>query len=166
MKDKYKTVRFYGNMDWFDVDDDLDGINFPPEFSQAKILWVEDSEKNLDQVIKLMEPFVRAWFVPAGICYSEDIFPDQSDIEALKIDVVGIDFSVEPFPLCKVQAWFEVPVSEKFFTLDLEDWQNETGQYFYQAISFGWEIPSGNEEPLIFWYGNHGGVECVPNADF
>jgi hypothetical protein len=164
MKQKNKTVRFYGNMEWFDVDDDVDGINFPPEFNQAKMLWVEDSEKNLEQVIKLLAPFVRAWFVPAGIFDSEDIFPDQSDIDAVKINVVGIDFSKEPFPLCKVEAWFDVPVSETFSTLDIDDWQNETGQYFYQAISFGWEVPTKEGEPLIFTYGNHQGVECIPEV--
>jgi hypothetical protein len=164
MKQKYKTVRFYGNMEWFDVDDDVDDINLPPEFSQAKTLWAEDSEKNLNQVIKLMEPFVKAWFVPAGIFDSEDIFPDQSDIDAVKINVVGIDFSKEPFPLCKVEAWFDVPVSETFSSLDIDDWQNETGQYFYQAISFGWVVPSEEGEPLIFTYGNHQGVECIPEV--
>ena len=165
MKKKYKTVRFYGNMDWFDVDDDVDDIKLPSEFDQAKRLWFEDSEKNFTQVIYLMEPFVRAWFVPAGVCDSEDIFPDQSDIAAVKIKVVGIDFSNEPFPLCKVEAWFEVPVSENFSSLNLDDWQNETGQYFYQAISFGWEIPSEAEESIIFTYGNHQGVECAPNTN-
>jgi hypothetical protein len=146
------------------VDDDVDDINLPPEFSQAKTLLAEDSEKNLNQVIKLMEPFVRAWFVPAGIFDSEDIFPDQSDIDAVKINVVGIDFSKEPFPLCKVEAWFDVLVSETFSSLDIDDWQNETGQYFYQAISFGWEIPSEAGESLVFTYGNHHGVECIPEV--
>ena len=151
-------------MEWFDVDDDVDDINLPPEFSQAKTLWAEDSEKNLNQLIKLMEPFVSSWFVPAGIFDSEDIFPDQSDIDAVKINVVGIDFSKEPFPLCKVEAWFDVPVAETFSSLDIDDWQNETGQYFYQAISFGWVVPSEEGELLIFTYGNHQGVECILDA--
>jgi hypothetical protein len=109
-----------------------------------------------------MEPFVRGWFVPAAISDSEDLFPDQSDFPAVKIHVVGIDFSTEPFPLCKAEAWFEVPVSELFTTTDLEERQNDTGEYLYQAISFGWEIPSeDDDESSTFTYGNHQGVEGV-----
>jgi hypothetical protein len=164
---KPTTVKFYGSMDWFDVDDDFDDVVFPPSFNEAKRLWSEDIEKNADQVLKLIEPFVRAWFVPAGLPSSEEIFPDQSDCKATKIRVVGIDFSATPFPLCKAEAWFEVPVSDSFATTDLEEWQDDTGDYFYQAISFGWEIPSEDgDDPLIFTYGNNQGVECVPNVTF
>lgn len=163
-----KTAKFYGNMDWFGVDDDdVEDVNLPDAFNEAKRLWKENSEKNAQQVINLIAPYVRAWFVPAAISDSEDIFPDQNDCSAVKINVVGIDFSTEPFPLCKAEAWFDVPVSETFATADLEERQNETGEYFYQAISFGWEIPSeDDDEPLVFTYGDNQGVECVPNANF
>jgi hypothetical protein len=64
--------------------------------------------------------------------------------------------------LCKAEAWFEVPVSELFATTDLEERQNDTGEYLYQAISFGWEIPSeDDDESSTFTYGNHQGVEAV-----
>lgn len=160
MTNKSSIAKFYGNMDWFDVDDDLEGLDLPEAFIQAKRLWTESSEKNTDQVLKLIQPFVRAWFVPAALSDSEDLFPDQSDFIATKIDVVGVDFSSEPFPLCKAEAWFDVPVSDIFIKTDLEERQNDTGEYLYQAISFGWEIPSlRGGEPHVFTYGNHRGVE-------
>jgi hypothetical protein len=113
-------------------------------------------------LLKLIEPFVRAWFVPAGLVDSEDIFPNQSDVDAIKIRVVGIDFSTTPFPLCKAEAWFDVPVSVNFTTSDLEEWQANTGEYFYFAISFGWEIPSlSSGDPYKFTYCNHLGAECI-----
>jgi hypothetical protein len=164
---KSGTAKFYGNMDWFDIDDDINGVVFPPSFNQAKLLWTEDPEKNFDQVIKLIEPFVVAWFVPAALSNSEDIFPDQSDVRAAKIKVIGVDFSTEPFPLCKAEAWFIVPVSDFFSKLDVEAWQDDTGEYFHQAISFGWEIPSDDGgDSLLFTYGNNQGVDCVPNSNF
>lgn len=162
MTNKLTIAKFYGNMDWFDVDDDLDGVNFPEVFIQAKNLWKESPEENADQILMLIEPYVRAWFVPAALTDSEDLFPNQSDFMATKINLVGVDFSSEPFPLCKAEAWFDVPVSDFFTKTDLEEWQSETGEYFYQAISFGWEIPSSSGgDPYVFTYGNHQGVEGI-----
>lgn len=166
MPDKLFAAKFYGNMDWFDVDDDVDVV-VPPSFNQAKLLWIEDPENNFEKILKLIEPFVRAWFVPAALSDSEDIFPDQSDFKAKQIRIVGIDFRAKPFPVCKAEAWFEVPVSKSFAKLDLEKWQDDSGEYFYQAISFGWEIPSEDDsDSLIFTYGNNHGVECVANVNF
>lgn len=162
MTNKSSIAKFYGNMDWFDVDDDLEGLDLPEAFVQAKRLWTESSEKNADQVLKLIQPYVRAWFVPAALSDSEDLFPDQSDVIASKINVVGVDFSSGPFPLCKAEAWFDVPVTEIFTKTDLEVRQNDTGEYLYQAISFGWEVPSlSGGEPHVFTYGNHQGVEGI-----
>ena len=164
--DKPNMVMFYGNMDWFDVDDDANDVIFPQAFDQAKDLWNKDPVGNLPDILNLIAPFVRAWFVPAALSDSEDIFPDQSDFSATKIRVVGIDFRAKPFPLCKAEAWFEVPVSELFATTDIEERENDTGEYFYQAVSFGWEIPALNgQDTHVFTYGNHQGVECIPNAD-
>ena len=164
---KPMVAKFYGNMDWFDVDEDDfdDDLILPPAFDQAKLLWNENPEKNSDQILRLIEPFVRAWFVPAALYNSEDIFPDQSDFKAIKISVVGLDFSSDLLPLCKAEAWFEIPVSESFSTIDLEVRQDETGEYFYQAVSFGWEIPSEDgDDSMVFSYASNQGVECVPNA--
>ncbi len=162
MTNKLTIAKFYGNMDWLDVDDDFDDINFPAAFIEAKRLWTESPDRNADQVLKLIQPYVRAWFVPAAISNSEDLFPDQSDVIASKINVVGLDFSSRPFPLCKAEAWFDVPVTEIFIKTDLEVRQNDTGEYFHQAISFGWEIPSlSDQAPLVFTYGNHLGVEGI-----
>jgi hypothetical protein len=162
MTNKSFIAKFYGNMDWFDVDDDLEGLNLPEAFIQAKCLWSERSEKNADQILKLIQPYVRAWFVPAAISDSEDLFPDLSDVNATKINVIGVDFSSGPFPLCKAEAWFNVSVTEIFTKTDLEVRQNDTGEYFHQAISFGWEIPSlSGGEPYVFTYGNHLGVEGI-----
>lgn len=162
MTNKLTIAKFYGNMDWFDVDDDFDDINFPAGFIEAKRLWTESPDRNADQILKLIQPYVRAWFVPAAISDSEDLFPDQSDVIASKINVVGVDFSSGPFPLCKAEAWFEVPVTEIFTKTDLEVRQNDTGEYFHQAISFGWEVPSlSGQASLVFTYGNHLGVEGI-----
>ncbi len=162
MTNKLTIAEFYGNMDWFDVDDDIDDVDFPAAFIEAKRLWTEGADKNADQILKLIQPYVRAWFVPAAISDSEDLFPDQSDFSAKKINVVGVDFSTDHFPLVKAEAWFDVPVSELFAETDLEERQNDTGEYIHQAISFGWEIPSSSgEDPHVFTYGNHQGVEGI-----
>lgn len=166
MGNKYQTSKFYGNMDWFDVDDEVDEADLPESFKEAKLFWHKNPEINFAKIVELIKPFVRAWFVPAALSDSEEIFPDQSEFQASEIKVAGVDFSVGPFPLCKAEALFEVPVSNTFKNIDLESWQEDRGEYFYQAVSFGWEILSVVDgSPLVYTYGNNQGVECIPNVD-
>ena len=168
MPAKKGFAKFYGNMEWFDIDDDTDDLMLPPAFDQAKKLWEADSKKNQDQIIDLLKPYVRAWFVPDGISGSEELFQEPENFElwgkhspATKIKVVGIDFSTNPFPQCKAEAWFEVPVTKEFSKINLEDWQEERGEYLYQAISFGWEIPSEDGDSSTFTWANHQGAEAL-----
>lgn len=68
-------------------------------------------------------------------------------------------------PECRAEARYEVEVSDSFFEVDLDSWQDDRGQYLYQAISFAWSIPAGEAETVEVTYGNHSGVECAPDFD-
>ena len=168
MAHKNEFAKFYGNMEWFDVDDDTSDLKFPPAFEQARSLWSLDSVKNQETIIELLAPYVRAWFVPEGIDGSEELFRDVGDFElwekhspATEVKVVGIDFSTDPFPKCKAEAWFTVPVTQSFSTMNVEEWLEDRGESLYQAISFGWEIPNDDGVSMVFTWANHAGAEGV-----
>jgi len=82
-----KTAKFYGNMEWFDVDDDLP--DSPPEpLRSARELWLQDPEKNEAQVIEMLLPYLKSYFVPAAIDESGELFPDQADVPANEVKIV------------------------------------------------------------------------------
>ena len=48
MTNKLTRAEFYGNMDWFDVDDDIDDVDFPSAFIEAKHLWAESADNKAE----------------------------------------------------------------------------------------------------------------------
>lgn len=165
-RESAEARRFYGNMDWFSVAEQANDIDLlPAEFEQAKTLWDDDAEGNLDQIIDLLSSYVGARFIASNISGWEELFadPDGSgfcEVEASEVRVVGIDFSEGPIPMCKAEAEFDVPVTEAFESSDLDEWQDENGP-FTDAVIFYWNVPRDDEtEDLDFTCGDNQGVEC------
>jgi hypothetical protein len=156
-------VKFYGNMEWFDTDDELPSP--VPEFLKtARELWEKDQKKNRQRIIDLLSPYLKSYFVPAGISDSEDLFPRQDDVPASEVKIVDVRFKKKNsyIPECRAEAWYEVEVSELFTEIDLDAWQEDRGEFFHQAVSFAWAIPKGKNKMVELTYGSHSGVECSP----
>ena len=156
-----KMQTFYGNMNWFDVEEceQPDGFDVLPEaFQLAKRLWDEDADGNIDKIIEMLSPFVRAYFFPTNINGWEELFVDgMAGSAARDVTVVGIYFRSGPIPLCKAEAILDVEVTDNFASADLE----QLG--LYDGVSFVWEIPGTDEtEDLHFSWGDHQGAECHP----
>lgn len=156
-------IQVYGNMDWFNAAEQPNSFSdLPPEFLQAYELWTRDSKANHDSMVKLLEPYVYAYFIPHSIRGSEELFECPSgdaleEIRAHKIRLVGVDFSISPIPLAKAEALFYVPVKSAFYQItDLESWQDEN-DLFVSGIVFGWDIPEVDCGSM----GDHRGAECV-----
>ena len=163
------TKIIYANMKWFDVAEQPSDIGDLPEaFKLAKSLWFEDKEKNLERILKLMTEYVGARFLPSNILEWDELISDPDgngypEIEARQIRVVGIDFSSEPFPKCKAEAIFDVTVTDKFPSTDLDEWQDNDGDCrpFTDGVIFYWNVPkSESMEDLDFTFGDNEGVEC------
>lgn len=154
-------ARFYGNMEWFDTDDELPGA-IPESLRKARLLWEESPTRFKSQIINLLSPYLKSYFVPAGISDSEELFPNQEDSPANKVKIVDVRYKKDSYiPECRAEAWYEVEVSNLFSEIDLEAWQEDRGEFFYQAISFAWAIPKGKNKTLELSYGSHLGVECL-----
>ena len=69
-----------------------------------KALWKSDAAANMDKIIDKLGSYVGGRFVADNLDGWEDYFDAGSygEFEAEKVHVVGIDFSHEPVPLCKV----------------------------------------------------------------
>ena len=112
---------FYGKMD-FDVEEQTE-IYLPDAFDNARSLWLKNTSDSKLSARKLLQRYLRAWFVPIGITDSENLFPDQSDVDALKIVILDLDFSYNLIPRCEAEAWFKVKVTSDFKSLNLDEWQ-------------------------------------------
>lgn len=155
-------------MKWFEVGeqpDDFTGL--PKAFADAKSLWNADRDKNFGKIIKLLQPFVTAVFLPANIDGWEELFADPAgegfpETHATELRLVGVDFSCSPIPMCKAEAEFEVPVTEAFGSIDLDTWQLDN-DYFASAIGFGWNVPQNYKTKNLDLTGtSNRGVECIP----
>lgn len=164
MENKVKLT-FYGNMEWFNTEEALTAP--APDFLKAaRALWDKDSIKNQQEIISLLQPYLKAYFVPAAICDSEELFPNQDDIEANKVKIDKIRYVGKSIiPECRAEAWFDVTVSSEFKKINHEEWQEDRGEYFWQAVSFVWAIPASKNKTENLSYGSHSGVECIPQFD-
>lgn len=167
-----RTVRVYGNMEWFEVAEQPPGFeDLPEEFSEAYALWEQDPAANEDRILALLSPFVTALFLPSNISNWEQIFgdPDASGLPeytARAVRLLGVDFEHTPIPSCSAEAIFDVVVTDGFDEVeDLLEWQENNDQ-FNSGIIFGWDVPRTDDtEDLDLKSGNHSGCECVVGFD-
>ena len=94
----------------------------------------------------------------------EEFFNEESygEFEAAKINVVGIDFSEKPIPMCKVEAWFDVPLKEGILKNDVIKWNEENlDNHLTDAVIFFWDLDEIEElEELDLTVGDHNGCEA------
>ena len=89
----YKTT-IYANMDWFSAADQPPSMkDLPTEFSKAQKLWKKDGEENLQKIIALLQPYLRASLVLDNISNWDQLF-----------DAAQIDDSHEISPYTNVQS--------------------------------------------------------------
>ena len=67
----------------------------PSAFSEAKVLWSQDSKGNYEKIVSLIEPYLSANFILSEISAYEELFKTEDDIvEAEIVRIVGVDFDV------------------------------------------------------------------------
>lgn len=163
---------FYGSMARFDVD--LDGFAprmLPGAFARARELHATNASRNVGRIIGLLQPFARAVFIPHTLTDWERFFVDPSargmpETIAAKVRLCGVDFANcggDGFPLATMEAWFAVPVAPSFTPKRFRTWEEESGVYLSDAVSFGWQLPPLKRwgRPLCFPWLNHCGSCCT-----
>ena len=163
------TAVFYGNMDWFDVEDEPGTL--PPAFAQAKKLWKADPKRNGNAVIKLLQPYAAAAFLPSTLLDWEEWFADPNgdgmpEIKAAWVRLLGVDFKKSgrsPLPVAKMEAEFEVSMKASFKPADFHAWLDDNGVSLYDAVSFMWSVPDADASDgvALYTWTNNEGQECI-----
>jgi predicted DNA-binding WGR domain protein len=166
-------VIFYGNMKWWGIDTQPQSfLGLPDEFETAFGLFKKNKKIHMDEIIHLLTPFIVAKFLPSNISCWEEIFKDPEgdgcpEFDGYDIKIVGIDFKKTPIPLVKSEAFFKVPMKKEFkkFTEEqIQEWQ-ETNDFFFSGLSFGWNLPECQSvEDLDLMQADHQGCECIVSA--
>ena len=158
---KSEIVRCYGNMDWFRVAEQPPSFEaLPVAFLEAKKLWSSSGEKQIGKVCELLSPFVGARFVAPNLDGWEEFLVQESfgEFEANRINVAGIDFSSEPIPLCKAEAWFDLPLKPGVDKSAFEMWAQNAD--LYSAVVFYWALDAEELQELDLTVGDHSGAEA------
>ena len=160
------NVEFYANMTWFDVaEQPAKPQDLPDAFTAAKKLSKSKSPKNQEAILALLSPYVRARFLPDNLANSDSLFSSENgaEVESTEVRLVAVDFSSSPIPKCKAEANFNLRIVVDPKKCDFDAWQEENS-YFYDAVSFYWEIERNEQtQDLDFTFGDHQGVECIAN---
>jgi hypothetical protein len=152
----------YGNMDWFRVAEQPSGFEvLPEEFTRAEKLWSSSGEKRIGEVCALLAPFVGARFVASNLDGWEEFLSEETfgEFEATKINVAGIDFSSRPLPLCKAEAWFDLPLKQGVDKSVFEQWAQNAE--LYSAVAFYWALDAEELQELDLTVGDHSGAEAL-----
>lgn len=162
---KKNVVTVYGNMKWFRVAEQPPESDFLPfEMARARAQWEAEPQGNLEEVIKLVSPFVGGRFVADNLAGWRDLLTEDTfgEFEASRLRVVGVDFSNTPIPLCKVEGWFDLPLKDGVSQSDVDRWidENHNGELF-SALSFYWDFDNPKLDDLDLTVADHMGAEAV-----
>ena len=163
------NVFLYGNMDWFQVAEQPASFDsLPPVFQQAYEMWVKNNNECTKEIIELLSPFVFGRFVTENICDWDKFFDEENygEFESTKVNVAGVDFSVKPIPLCKVEGWFTVKLKGNVSTGDIEAHLEASGALLSDCLVFYWSFEENEElEDLDLTVGDHSGAEAIFTED-
>jgi hypothetical protein len=159
------SKKFYATMDWWEVaEQPVNQLKIILFLDECKKLW-ESGGENSTKAIKRLKKHLRSKFLIKNLQNYEEIFgdientgPDEVDSDILNL--IDVDFSVGPIPLCKTEAEFLIPIKRFFKEIDLIAWQEENN-YFYDAITFSWNFDEIELCDLDLTFGRHSGVECI-----
>ncbi len=159
--------KLYANMDWWEVAEQPANSSKIADFlTECRSLW-DNGGASAQVAIQRMEYHLRAKFLLQNNANFEEIFEvnsgnDPIEIDAFRLDLTDVDFSVSPIPLVKTEAYFSVQVKDGFGLIDLQEWQLING-FLYDAVSFLWDFRSIDAKALDLdlSFGNNSGAECI-----
>ena len=163
----YREKLLYANVDWFTVPDELEVDALPTELSNARQLWEKNSRKSTSELCKSIEKFINCQFLAENMSGWEAYFPDNNfgEFSAIKINVVGVDFSEPALPSIRAEAWIKVSILENVSDEDLEEWaESEWG--LHSGIMWSWKLDIDDDLDLAME--EHSGLEAhwvdeIPN---
>ena len=134
---KNKTI--YTNVEWFSTTDDPEKNLLPNKIIKARNVWNTNGGKSTSEICTLVSRFIKCNFISENFNGWEKYFDNSNygEFSAVKVNVVGVDFSNNNLPLIRAEAWIDVSIQEKISEDDLNDWlESEWG--LQSGIMWNW----------------------------
>ena len=156
-----KNKIIYTNVEWFSATDDPDENLIPSDIIEAKNIWNANGGKSTSEICMLVSKFIKCSFVAENFDDWENYFDNKNygEFSAVKVSVVGVEFSTNNLPLIRAEAWIDVSIQEKISEDDLNDWlESEWG--LQTGIMWNWAFDNG-EEDLDLTMMENSGMEAI-----
>jgi len=156
-----KNKIIYTNVEWFSATDDPNKNLIPSEIIEAKNVWNANGGKSTSEICMLVSKFIKCNFIAENFEDWENYFDNKNhgEFSAIKVNVVGVEFSTNNLPLIRAEAWIGVSIKEKISEDDLNDWlESEWG--LQTGIMWNWAFDNG-EEDLDLTMMENSGMEAI-----
>ena len=156
-----KKKIIYTNVEWFSATDDPDKNLIPSEIIEAKNVWNTGGGKSTSEICMLVSKFIKCNFIAENFEDWENYFDNKThgEFNAVKVNVVGVEFSTNNLPLIRAEAWIDVSTLEKISEDDLNDWlESEWG--LQTGIMWNWAFDN-DEEDLDLTMMENSGMEAI-----
>ncbi len=156
-----KNKIIYTNVEWFSATDDPDKNLIPSKIIEAKNVWNANGGKSTSEICMLVSKFIKCNFIAENFEDWENYFDNKNhgEFSAIKVNVVGVEFSTNNLPLIRAEAWIGVSIKEKISEDDLNDWlESEWG--LQTGIMWNWAFDN-DEEDLDLTMMENSGMEAI-----
>ena len=156
-----KNKIIYTNVEWFSATDDPDKNLIPSEIIDARNVWNANEGKSTLEICMLVSKFIKCNFISENFDDWENYFDNKNhgEFNAVKVNVVGVEFSANNLPLIRAEAWIDVSIQEKISEDDLNDWlESEWG--LQTGIMWNWAFDN-DEEDLDLTMMENSGMEAI-----
>lgn len=156
-----KNKIIYTNVEWFSATDEPEKNAIPNKILDAENIWNANEGKSTPEICALVSKFIKCNFIAENFEDWENYFDNKNhgEFSAIKVNVVGVEFSTNNLPLIRAEAWIGVSIKEKISEDDLNDWlESEWG--LQTGIMWNWAFDN-DEEDLDLTMMENSGMEAI-----
>jgi len=163
-----KNKIIYTNVEWFSATDEPEKNAIPNKILDAENIWNANGGKSTPEICALVSKFIKCNFIAENFEDWENYFDNKNygEFSAVKVNVVGVDFSTNGLPLIQAEAWIDVSIQEKISDDDLNDWlESEWG--LQTGVMWNWTFDEDNGDLDLTMMENSGmeaiWTDSIPN---
>ena len=163
-----KNKIIYTNVEWFSATDDPEKNAIPNKILDAENIWNSNGGKSTPEICALVSKFIKCNFIAENFEDWENYFDNKNygEFSAVKVNVVGVDFSTSGLPLIRAEAWIDVSIQEKISDDDLNDWlESEWG--LQTGVMWNWAFDEDDGDLDLTMMENSGmeaiWTDSIPN---
>ena len=156
-----KNKIIYTNVEWFSAAEDPDKNSLSNKIIEARNVWNANGGKSTSEICALVSKFIECTFIAENFDNWENYFDNKNygEFSAVKVNVVGVEFSTQNLPLIRAEAWIDVSIQEKISKDELDDWlESEWG--LQTGIMWNWTF-GDDDRGLDLTMMENSGMEAI-----